>query len=382
MKNSLFRYGLLLYLVISSVIAHLTALTILIVAPEKAHYVAKKALDYVQHQLAISNSITSTSNPEAFHNILPPYQPAAAGKTPANTIIVNGKSFRSLKGAAAILKDGDEMRIGPGIYHDAIILRANNVTIIGEGSVVFEKASVQGKGAFLVQGDWTRIYNIECRYIKVRDKNGACVRHEGQNLLLDNVYFHDSEEGLLTSRNPGLVVIQNSRFENLGAVAGQAHGIYVDGGELVIKNSIFIRAKEQGMEIKSRAKKTYISGSVIASLDSQDSRLLDIPSGGELTVINSLLSQGHQSVNQDAIGYGLEGIIYTSNTIKIEDNIILLERDGPNQLIHQKDGTPSPTIRNNLIISSQPPPMAEQNTVFKSRNEAGIAPYPFLPSLK
>ena len=86
---------------------------------------------------------------------------------------------------------------------------------------------------------------------------------------------------MLTGPNPGRILIRNSRFERLG-LNGTAHGIYVGGGELYVYQSEFLRSKSQGMEIKSRARKTVIERSVIASLDGVDSRLLDIPNGGEL----------------------------------------------------------------------------------------------------
>lgn len=381
MKHNLFRHILITYLVIVGITAHFAALTIVLLAPEKTHATITKTIDYLKHQLAIV-SPPATVNPEAYSNLLPPYRPGPKGEAPANTILVNGRPFHSLKKVAAALKDGDEIRIGPGIYHEAMILRADNITMIGEGPVIFENATAQGKAALVIQGDWTRIYNIECRHIKVRDKNGACIRLEGKNLLLDNVYFHDSEQGMLTGGTPGLVTIRNSRFENLGANSGQAHGIYIGGGELVIQNSLFIRARNEGHEIKSRAKKTYISKSVIASLDAQDSRLLDIPNGGDLTIIDSVLAQGPYSVNRDVIGYGLEGIKHTSNTVILQDNIILLERHAGNTLVHHKEGVVTPNIRNNIIISQKPSSIDKWNSVFNSREAAGMPPFPFLPKLK
>jgi len=386
MKHNPFRSILVNYLAIIGIATHITAITIILIAPEKTYSTVIKTIDYLQHQFAVitfpGTVSPNTSSPETYNNILPPYKPGPIGKSSANTILINGKAFHSLKKAAAALKDGDEMRIGPGTYHEPMILKANNITIIGEGPVVIENATAQGKAALVIQGNWTRIYNIECRHIKVRDKNGACIRQEGKNILLENVYFHDSQQGMLTGSAPGLVTIRNSRFENLGANVGQAHGIYIGGGELVIQDSIFIRARNEGHEIKSRARKTYISKTIIASLDAQDSRLLDISNGGNLTITDSVLVQGPYSVNRDVIGYGLEGLRHTSNTVVLRDNIIILERPAGNILIHHKEGTVTPDIRNNIIISQSPTSIAKWNSVFANREEAGIPPFPFLPKLE
>jgi len=386
MKRSPFRLILITYLAIVGVVSHIAGITTILIAPEKTRSTIAATINHFQRQLTVTPPSTTatpeTYSHETYNNVLPPYKPGPKGKTPANTILINNQPFNSLINAVAALKDGNEMRIGPGIYHEAIILKADNITIIGEGSVVFENATIQEKGALVIQGNWTQIHNIECRHIKVRDKNGACIRHEGKNLLLDNVYFHDSEQGLLTGGAPGLISIQNSRFENLGANSGQAHGIYVGGGELVIHNSIFIRARNEGHEIKSRAKKTYISKSIVASLDAKDSRLLDIPNGGNLTVVNSVLVQGPYSANHDAIGYGLEGIKHTSNSVTLQDNVIILESQSGNRLIHHKEGTVTPDIRNNVIISQSSSSIDKWNSVFVSRAEAGLPPFPFLPTLK
>ena len=386
MKYNPFHSLLIAYLAIVGIATHIAVITITLIAPDKTYSTITTTINYLQRHLASTPSsatgIPKTYSHEAYDDVLPPYKPSSKGKTPANTILINGKPFSSLINAVAALKDGDEMRIGPGIYHEAIILKSDNITIIGDGSVIFEGVTVQEKAALVIQGNWTRIYNIECRHIKVHDKNGACIRLEGKNLLLDNVYFHDSEQGMLTGGTPGLITINNSRFENLGADLGRSHGIYVGGGQLVIQDSIFIRARNEGHEIKSRAQKTYISKSIIASLDAQDSRLIDISNGGDLTIINSILAQGPYSTNQDAIGYGLEGIKHTSNSVTIRDNIIMLERQASNTLIHHKKGIVTPDIRNNVIITQKSSSLDKWNSVFSSREEAGIPPFPFLPKFK
>jgi len=238
----------------------------------------------------------------------------------------------------------------------------------------------QGKAAIITKGNNIHIENIECRGIKVKDKNGACVRHEGSNLKLVHVYFHSSEAGLLSGAKGGRIEILDSRFERLGR-QGQAHGIYIGGGELIVRGSHFIASVDEGHEIKSRAELTFIDKSIIASLSSEDSRLLDIPNGGRLIVTNSILQQGSGSSNQDAIGYGLENVSFTENTILLKNNIIVLERHGRSQLIHAAGDLVRTEAINNIIVSSDPVELPGFNLIFESRQEAGLPDYPVLPAM-
>src|SRR5690606_27406697 len=127
---------------------------------------------------------------------------------------------------ASALEDGDVLRIAAGVYNEAIVIRASNVVVEGEGLVVLEGKAAGGKAAIVNKGNFNQIRNIECRQIAVPDRNGACVRHEGKNLKLYHVYFHDSEQGILAGNKSGMVIIENSRFQNLGK-AGRAHAIYI-----------------------------------------------------------------------------------------------------------------------------------------------------------
>ena len=308
------------------------------------------------------------------------WTPKKLQNIPENTIKVGSKTYPSFKQASAHIKDGDTVIIGPGTYHNPLIVKANYVKIIGAGHVIIENTQAEGKGAIITKGDFTTISNIECRHIKVRHNNGACVRHEGRHLELNHVYFHDSQTGLLAGKNAGLIAINDSRFEKLGK-NGQAHGIYTNGGELYITNSLFIAAKSQGHEIKSRSSKTIIKNSIIASLSSIDSRLIDISQGGELKITNSILQQGPFTSNGDMIGFGLESMPYQKNSIELSDNTFILERNGHNVLIHKKSELTKLTATNNVIIAKENIQLPGFNLYYKTREKAGFQPYPFIPKI-
>lgn len=311
-----------------------------------------------------------------------PWQPLPETNVELLGEVIDSSLYASLQDAANLLKEGNTLQIAPGIYKEALVIKADHVTVVGRGHVVLDGTAAEGKAAIVNKGSFNVIRNIECRNITVGHNNGSCVRHEGENLKLDHVYFHDSQQGILTGYKAGTVEITDSRFENLGQ-GGQAHGMYVNGSELILRDSLVLAAKSQGHEVKSRAARTLIENSVIASLSGKDSRLVDVPNGGVLEVRNSILQQGPRSANQDAIGYGLEGIKHEHNSITLSENLFILEREGVNYLLHKpKDRDIPLTASNNLVISEKQPSLPGLNFFFETREEAGVKAYPVLPELR
>ena len=224
------------------------------------------------------------------------------------------------------------------------------------------------------------IKNLECYGIKVSDRNGACVRLSGSNLVLDSVHFHDSQQGLLTGPKPGQVHIIDSKFERLGH-SGRAHAIYVGGGYLLIENSRFLSSKDEGHEIKSRARETRILGSVVASLEGRDSRLVDVSNGGLLIVRDSILQQGNNTSNWNLIGYGFEGYKHDYNRIELSGNIFLLDRVNGNKVLSIKNKSVKTDIAGNVFIGKTSENFKVGNFLFENRADARMEPAPYLPPL-
>ncbi|MFT5294481.1 MAG: hypothetical protein ACI9YH_000487 [Colwellia sp.] len=92
------------------------------------------------------------------------------------------------------------------------VLDKDDLEIIGEQGVFFDNAAVDEKTALVLTGNNMLVENIECRNIKVSDNNGACIRFEGKNLTVRKLYAHDSQCGVMTSNNAGIVKIEYSTF--------------------------------------------------------------------------------------------------------------------------------------------------------------------------
>jgi hypothetical protein len=279
------------------------------------------------------------------------------------------------------LQPGTTVTIPPGVYKEAATISADNVVIKAHG-VRLEGVAMAGKAALVVTGNNVTIEGLECSGIRVADNNGGCVRLEAKDLNLRKVWFRDSQCGIMTwNRDSGTVLIEDSKFERLG----RAHGVYVGRGptHLIIRRSSFLSSVDEGHEIKSRAAKNTIEHSVVASLDGVDSRLIDLPEGGENIIRSNVLAKGPASSNQDLIGIGLESQrgLHAKNSTVIEDNIMILERPDGNVVLHERSVPPARIERNKIIgdkiIGGKQP--VGNNTWFPNRAAAGLGKYPALP---
>lgn len=375
------------YLFISGVLAHILVIAVFIFQPFLLNKLTNKVSNYYyswqkkQDYNALTQGKKDTLAGE-IKSVFSPWQPTPGNKVMRQAFEVNNIGFDNLSLAVSALKAGDELFIAAGTYNTPLTISKNDITITGVGHVIFQGGVAAGKGFILSKGNHLTINNIECRDIAVRDGNGACVRHEGVNLTLNHVFFHSSQQGVLeTARQAGVIKIVNSRFEQLG-FNGQAHGIYTNKASLYVEQSLFIATKKQGHAIKVRGKKLTIEKSVIVSLSSDDSRLIDMSNGGELLVVNSLLGQGPNSVNGQMIGYGLEGMSHQRNTINLIDNVIYLERLGSNYLLAlpKEDQAIRLIQHNNMVIGEDNSQYkAVTNTYFSDRAELGLPLYPNLP---
>lgn len=275
------------------------------------------------------------------------------------------------------LKSGETVVLPPGIYEEAIAISASNVVIKADG-VRLQDTALEGKAAIVVKGNNVTIEGLECTGIRVDDGNGACVRLEGKNLTLRRVRFQDSQSGVLSwNRDCGTVLIEDSRFERMG----RAHGIYIGRGptHLIVRRSSFLRSVNEGHEIKSRAARNTIENNVIASLDGVDSRLIDLPEGGENIIRRNVLEEGPISSNQDLIGIALEGqrSLHSRNSTLIEENLIIMERRGANVLLNERY-VPAARVERNTVIGGMP--AGGTNVWYRDRASAGLAQYPALPN--
>jgi hypothetical protein len=307
--------------------------------------------------------------------------------------------YRGLEDALAAALPGDRVVLAPGVYAEGAVIATPGLVLRGEPGAHLRDHAVEGKAALVVRADGVVIEGIECSGIAVRDHNGACVRIEGNDLTLRNVHFHDNEEGILSGAGGGALLVEDSLFERNG-FGGRAHGVYVGPQveRFVFRNNRILATTGAGHGLKSRARQTIIEGNLIAGLDGQDSRAIDIPNGGEVVIRGNVLQKGPNSESGQMIGLALEGNLHERNETLIEDNLLLFDTR-PESLVHDLARAVGLLPARGTVISSKSPGevvllgntivgaravggedvIERDNRIYESRRAAGLPAYPALP---
>ncbi|MCI0430955.1 MAG: hypothetical protein L0210_10490 [Rhodospirillales bacterium] len=310
--------------------------------------------------------------------------------------------FTDLAAAAAAAAPGTEIVLAPGVYEQGAVLAADGLILRGEPGAHLKGHPVQGKAALVVTGAGVVIDGIECSGIEVPDQNGACIRIEGDDLTVRNVNFHDNQQGILSSSlAKGTLLVEDSQFERNGH-GGRAHGLYIGRSvdNFIFRRNLVLSTRSEGHGVKSRARRSVIEDNVIASLEGNDSRAIDLPNGGEVSIRGNMLEKGPDSTNNQMIGIALEGNMHQKNAILIEDNLIIFDPQvtplskllsaaeslTPKRGLVIRMGAPVEVILNhNVVIGAKSLGVDDAeaaNVTFATRQAAHLPPYPDVsPSL-
>ena len=153
----------------------------------------------------------------------------------------SSQQFSTIAAAVAASKDGDIIAVKAGTYINNFATITTKITIEGVGGMVNLVATTppsNGKAILVTTTDVT-LDHLSFSGAKVADGNGAGIRYQGGNLVVNNCLFTNNQDGLLASDDPmGSITINHSKFSKNGTGDGQTHNIYVGQvGTLTITNS-------------------------------------------------------------------------------------------------------------------------------------------------
>ena len=232
-----------------------------------------------------------------------------------------GKQFAQPSQAAAAAQDGDRVVIAPGQYFDCAVWSQNNLTVEGvsaQDTVITDK-TCQGKALFVIPGSNVTVRNLTLTRARVPDGNGAGIRAEGRNLLVERVRFMDNQNAILAgAQAQSEIMVRDSEFVRNGTV----QGIYVGRIALLRVERSTFRETRQGHHVKSRALRTEVLGCDIADGPTGTaSYLVDVPNGGTVVIQNNRLEKGPKAENHSAaISIGAEGVDRPTPEIRVEGN--------------------------------------------------------------
>src|SRR4051812_487427 len=154
-----------------------------------------------------------------------------------------GQQYSTIAAAVAAAQNGDTIQVQAGTYPNQYVSIQKNITLRGVGGavdIVSTGLIPNGKAIFITNGDIT-IENFTFSGARVPNRNGAGIKEESGNLILNSCRFFNNETGVLTGNSGlGSITIVNSEFAYNGYGDGQTHNLYVGRiKSLTVNNSYF-----------------------------------------------------------------------------------------------------------------------------------------------
>jgi Right handed beta helix region len=291
------------------------------------------------------------------------------GMTSASAAVLEvgpGQKYPVPSAAIAVAKDGDTVRVAAGEYEDCASIRQNRFTLeAADGEVVMKDRTCAGKAILVIDGTKVTIRGLTLENAKVADRNGAGIRAEGGELLVENTKFLNNENGLMSANDPNVSIrIVDSTFIGNGQCRPTCtHGIYAGHNKLLrVEHSKFLDQHE-GHHIKSRAARTEVIG-----CDIQDgptgtsSYLIELPNGGSALIEKNQMSKGRLTSNGgSAISIGAEGDINPPGPIVVRDNTFVNEQERSTVFVRNFAETPAELSGN--LLTGAVTPLAGAGTV-------------------
>jgi len=287
---------------------------------------------------------------------------------------------------ANIVQNGDIIEIDADDYMgtaafanwsaDHLIIRGVN----GKPHLNANGQNFQGKGIWIISGDNATVENIEFSGASVPDKNGAGIRQEGIGLTINNCYFHDNENGILTNNsNTGDILVEYSEFSNNGYGDGFTHNIYVGHVNSFTLRYSYMHHAKVGHNVKSRANNNYILyNRIMDEATGNSSRLIDLSNGGFAIIMGNLLMQGPNAPNNNLVGYGLEGLSNSGpHEFYFINNTAVNKRTSSCVFISIKNGTTVANISNNIFAGIGTEVIGTSTTFTNNISDASIANFMF-----
>jgi hypothetical protein len=239
------------------------------------------------------------------------------------------EAFQSLQDAVNAIGGGTgTIVIAPGTYRDCAVQEAGRVTFRAAepGTVIFNGGICQDKATLVLSGRAAKVEGLTFENVRVTDGNGAGIRLEGGDLVVTESLFRDSESGILSANDlKSSVRVERSTFSRLGRCDGElacAHSIYIgEFGSLSVVRSRFEKGSG-GHYVKSRAPRIeVVDSSFDDTSGTATNYMIDLPHGAVGTIARNTFVQGKDKENYSALIFVAgEGVTNSSNGLAITEN--------------------------------------------------------------
>lgn len=255
---------------------------------------------------------------------------ATAAKAPASMVVGPGEKISSLTDAAKLARDGEVIEIRPGVYRgQPAVWTQDNLIIRGVAErpvMLADGKSAEGKAIWVIRGGKVRIENVEFRGARVNDLNGAGIRFEKGQLIVNACSFSDNEMGILTANRGDMTLeVINSEFAEPPHTKGDLHHLLYVGsiGKFILRGSHFSNGY-LGHLVKSRARENHILYNMLVDgAGGKASYELEFPNGGVAYVIGNTIGQSSGTDNPKMVSFGAEGGRWPENALYMVHNTLI-----------------------------------------------------------
>ncbi|RFB05839.1 right-handed parallel beta-helix repeat-containing protein [Parvularcula marina] len=209
------------------------------------------------------------------------------------------------EGLAAAIRSsaaGDELHLAEGRYTARDIRIPHDLTIIGEGEVILSSPQPVAKGLLVsLTGVDLTVRGLRFEGAVSPDKNGAGIRFEGSDLVIEDCVFLENEDGILaTGDHDGSIRIRRSSFIRNGHGDGFSHGVYQSNGAVFEVTQSRFSGTKVGHHLKILAGDITVTGNSFDDGEGRTSYVLDVPAAGKTVFSgNSILRR--RSADQNTL---------------------------------------------------------------------------------
>lgn len=144
--------------------------------------------------------------------------------------------------------------------------------------------------------------------------------NDDTSLILEQFEIANQQNGILTGFGNAPITLRNGvlRDSTGGGRPGQMHNLYHGGGgHLILDNVQSLRCHHEGHLIKSRGHTGFITDCYFDGGESNHSRVIDLPYGGDWEIKDTVFIQSPNASNSEMFSCGVEAGHADNSRVKI-----------------------------------------------------------------
>src|SRR5690349_23064105 len=131
----------------------------------------------------------------------------------------DASAFPGLAAALRAARPGETIRLPPGEFYECGVVVQDGLVIegAGAGATVLTDQICEGKALLVIRGRGVVVRDLTLARARTLEENGAGIRAEGRDLLLERLVFDNNQVGVLAGDGfRGRLDIRGSRFLHQG----------------------------------------------------------------------------------------------------------------------------------------------------------------------